>query len=226
MKPVARIAFLAFLTLSGCAAPSSDEASNDTQAMTNEGSPVTPVGWQLWLKKHYPAWYVTSPRTDADTRPWLLGFDPATDPVFAHNETFIEGASPTSVLGVMRDADGWRTFYPNSGRALERDTGAPVRELDLGTRYFWTTFGVLQDMHVAELVVDDSESVLAWTGGSLGTEVYHRWMFRAEAGGTRVVTEEIERGVAPDLDHGLMSPSLHAGHQLWLDNLKTLVQGG
>jgi hypothetical protein len=208
----------------GCVASEAAPADGEGEDLDlTTGKPKTALGWNFWFKRRYPELYITSARSETDARPWGGGFDPASDPVFAHNEIFLEGVAPKTVLGRMLRASEWQTYYDNSGPAL-LPNGEPVARLSLGLEYRWTTFSVAQKMKVVELVENDRESALAWQGGSLGTEVYHRWIFRKEGAGTRVITEEIERGLAPLLDHHMMNPSLRCGHELWLRGLAKKVK--
>lgn len=221
------------LVMVACAAPADsgvDEEQGDAElARSPDGKPHTALGWNSWLKHNYPDWYIRSPRSQSDLHPWGLDYDPEVVPVYAHNERFIAGVTPTTLLAVMRKAGTFSSYYSNSGPAL-LDGGRPVTKLELGTHYTWTTFSTPQDMEVVELDDDPKEAVLAWHGGSFeffgsyGIEVYHRWIFRAEPGGTRVVTEECERGIGAELAR-FMSSALHATHELWLVQLEEHVRG-
>ncbi|NOU29983.1 MAG: hypothetical protein HOO96_18925 [Polyangiaceae bacterium] len=207
------------LAQAGCAASSDQTAPDENEDLDlTTGKPRTALGWNFWFKRRYPDWYTTSARSELDARAWGGGFEPASDPVLAHNDIFMDGVGPKQVLAQMVRASEWQTFYENSGPAL-LPSGEPVARLTLGLEYRWTTFSVSQKMKVVELSEGEQESILAWQGGSVGTEVYHRWIFRREGAGTRVVTEELERGFAPRLDRMLMNPSLHCGHELWLRGL-------
>ncbi len=215
--------------LTGCAGP---DASDENEQVEEHLEPVPPqylpcflagLAWFHWFETRHPDWYFTSPRSEIDPRPWGGGFDPRTDPIAAHNEIVIDGVTPREVLALLRTGRSDRV-YENSGPAVDCYTREPVT-LALGRSYCWTTFGTEQRMRVVELEERDDEAVLAWQGGSLGVEVYHRWMFRATPGGTKVVTEELERGFLPNLPlyRDPMNPSLRAGHELWLRGLRAAL---
>jgi hypothetical protein len=113
------------------------------------------------------------------------------------------------------------TYYANSSAATDCATRQPVT-LTLGRDYCWTTFGTVQRMRIVELVDGADESVISWQGGSPGVEVFHRWMMRRTPRGTRVITEEVERGFLPSLGvyNKKMNPSLRAGHEVWLHGMR------
>ena len=223
----ATVCVCAVLGCSGSVSTAPQESSQEeTSAIPPSYLPswLAALEWFDWLKTNVPEAYTTSSAAEADSRPWGDGYDPTTDPIFAHNEIEISGATPTDVLAFMKKGRS-DTYYPNSSAATDCATGEQV-ELELGTSYCWTTFGKVQQMTIMELVDDPSESVLAWEGGSLGVSVYHRWIMRATDGGTHVITEECERGTLPNIGlyRNRMNPSLHAGHELWLRGLRNELE--
>jgi hypothetical protein len=213
--------------LAGCSGGASDgqsgAASQDVTSVPPAYLPsfVAALDWMNWLEQNYSDWYTTSPRSDADARPWGDGFQPRTDPVFSHNALEIEGVTPHDVLALMQ-AGRSDEYYANSSAATDCVTGEDVT-LTLGRQYCWTTFGTVQVMRIVELADEPQEAVIAWQGGSLGVEVYHRWMMRPTTRGTLVITEEIERGVLPLLSfyNSKMNPALRAGHELWLHGMQS-----
>lgn len=214
--------------LSGCAADhetadaSPAETTDDLTAVPPSYLPgwLAALEWMKWLKENYPSYWATSRRDEADPRPWRLGYDAQRDPVFAHDAIDVDGVAPSDVLALLAKGRS-DVYYANSGPALDCETRAPVA-LTLGLRYCWTTFGTEQHMRVVELEDGEDEAVLAWEGGSAGVTVYHRWIMRRTSTGTRVVTEECERGLMPDLPlyRDRMNPALRAGHELWLHGLR------
>jgi hypothetical protein len=204
----------------------SDSTAQSVSAVPSEHLPSWLAGlkWMDWLKENYPQWYVSSSPAEGDARPWRDGYDPTRDPVFAHNSLEI-AATPHDVLALLRSGRS-DTYYPNSSAATDCKTHELVT-LALGRAYCWTTFGAEQHMEIVELVDDPRESVIAWEGGSAGVTVYHRWIMRPTAKGTLVITEECERGLLPSLGiyRDRMNPSLHAGHELWLNGMRNQLEG-
>ncbi len=221
---------LSVVTLGGCAASPSEDASADDSTesdlvaggVPSECAPgfIKALQWFSWLDRNEHAAYVTSPRSESDARRWGGGFDPVHDPIFAHNEILIEGVSPADALALLASGRS-DTYYANSSAATDCTTHQPVT-LTLGRSYCWTTFGNEQHMKIVELESGPDEAAIAWQGGTIGIEVYHRWIMRRTATGTKVVTEEIERGLLPRLSiyNTKMNPGLHAGHELWLRGMR------
>jgi hypothetical protein len=190
-------------------------------------SMIEGLKWMHWFEDNHPEWYFSSRGDESDARSWGSGYNPQADPVFAHNKLEIAGVTPGEVLDLLRSGRS-DVYYPNSSAATDCATGA-MMQLNLGTSYCWTTFGTEQRMRIVELVDGgDAESVIAWEGGSLGVEVYHRWIMRPTASGTLVITEECERGFMPSVSmyRNRMNPSLHAGHELWLQGMRDMLAGG
>jgi hypothetical protein len=231
LASLAAAAALAATSLAGCSGGGSDASStsSDEQAAlstipkADQPSVIAALEWFEYFEDTYPELYVASTPDQADARPWLDGFDPATDDVFSHNELDFPGVTPQALLALMVEGQSNR-YYPNSSAATDCSTGDQVT-LTLGESYCWTTFGSVQHMTIEELVDDPSESVIAWEGGTTGVTSYHRWIFRQTASGTHAITEECERGLLPDLGFysDRMNPSLHVGHQLWLEGMQSFL---
>ncbi|MBX3231157.1 MAG: hypothetical protein KIT84_37475 [Labilithrix sp.] len=221
MKPLTtRITWIALaLAVQGCAAGEDEdvaESSEQNLELFNASK------WFRWLERTHPDWAVRSSARDADPSPWPRGFAPERAEIFAHNEVFLEGVSPLEVHDLMTRPREYRSFYPNSGApSVDRLTS-------VGQTYRWSTFGVTQSNTVVELQRDARESRLAWLAESTGTKALHRWIFRAEAGGTRVITEECQTGWVAGLPSlvSSMATSLPAAHELWLQGLRCrMVEG-
>ncbi len=174
--------------------------------------PENPLGWAWALRRHYPEWYRVAPRTQAHPRPWPPGFDPQRNPVFSYNEILIPQAAPAQVFHLLTAARAWPEFYPNAS-----DVELPGLHLESGTHFRWRTFATRQRSQVLLFV---ENAALGWTAESPGTHAFHRWLLAAEGDGTRLVTEECQHGWAARLDYWVMNPSLHAAHQLWLEQIK------
>lgn len=220
------IFIVAAVVIGGCTSKTRIPASGlQASKSAKDATTKNPLEWNNWLKKNYRSWYFTSSRLEKDSRIWPQPFQPDRDPVYAHNEIFIPNKTPREVFRIMTRSSEWINFYPNSNQPSINVAGtiSVLKSLQPTSEYDWTTFGVQQKMKITEFIDDADESVLAWSGGSLGTSVYHRWIMRASKNGTQVITEECEQGVMPFLDSSLMNPALHAAHQLWLENLKKYI---
>lgn len=214
---------LCFLSCNWLLKPVRKPASDS--AIARPVLPATPFGWVGWLKKNYPDWYFESSRLDKDKAPWPAPFNPDSNPIYAHNELLILNLKPDQVFEVMIHASRWIDFYPNTDQPHVTGSNPPqvLESLTAMSRFDWTTFSVTQHMKITEFVKSPQESRLAWSGGSLGTSVYLRWIMRSTGDGTEVTLEECERGVAPVFDNFLLNPAIRATHQLWLENLKKYI---
>ncbi len=187
------------------------------QSLTNFPKPSSAFGWFRTLRQQFPDWYRVSSRSQAHPKPWPTRFNPKTDAVFSYNEIFLPGVTPHEVFAVLVTAGNWPNFYPNSD-----DVQLPIGEkLQAGTAFRWKTFATAQQSTV-ELFEPDH--ALGWTAESFGVHAFHRWILEPQGNGTRVITEECQNGLGALLVRGLMNPSLHATHQLWLEQLKLVVK--
>ena len=90
-------------------------------------------------------------------------------------------------------------------------------DLRPGTTFRWTTFGVAGTSTVTTF--DRTDGRLGWTWRSPGARGYHLWSLRPDPAGTRVVTEETQRGPLPRLAGPVLGRVMHAGHAAWLRGL-------
>ena len=187
---------------------------------------VRGLAWLSALRRQLPDWYVSSPRSEANPYPWPLRLDPARTPVFAHNAILIE-APPAKVFALLTGGD-WSRFYPNGLDV--RVLGGPGgrKALGPGSEFTFTTFGVVQKCKVYEYRQDGA---IAWraesTAGGLAIHAFHRWLLEPEGNSTRVITEEIQTGLAVWIHRrfgNALNRSLHASHQLWLEGLKRTAE--
>jgi len=172
-----------------------------------------PVQAFFKLKTQSSQWWQSSNKAESNPRPWPAGMEPAKASVFAHNETFIP-LPPDQVFAALTDATKWASYYPNASNVQLPDGKT---KLEAGMQFTWSTFGTKQNTTVKEF---EPGKALAWEADSPGTKAYHRWILEPAPGGTRLVTEETQKGPTAMLDQLLMNPGLHAAHQLWLENLK------
>lgn len=176
-------------------------------------------GWFKLLRRQFPQWYSASPRTAAHPKPWPAGFNPQGDSVFAHNEMFLAGIRPAAVFAVLVQATRWPAFYPNASD-VQLPEGDPLRA---GTSFHWKTFSTPQASTVS---LYEPDQALGWTAESFGVSAFHRWILEPQDNGTQVITEECQHGFGAWLVRHSMNPSLHATHQLWLEQLKFVVTPG
>jgi len=176
--------------------------------------PRTPIGWFFRLRAREPSAFRRSPRALAHPHPWPQGrgFDPATNPVFAHNAIVLPDVTPAAAFeAVARPAD-WSRYYEN---AELLPPGAPPPALHLDACFEFRTFATRQRCRVLEY---EAPFLLGWEARMPGNRAYHRWLFEPVDGGTRVVTEECNTGLLAHLNP-VMSEALHAAHGLWLSGL-------
>ena len=96
---------------------------------------------------------------------------------------------------------------------MDIEGGGP---LALGTTFHWNTFGVRVHTVVEEF---EPPHRLAWSGKAFGTSAYHGWVLEADGEGTRIVTEETQRGVVASVARLYLRRALHKHHQRWLEGL-------
>jgi uncharacterized protein YndB with AHSA1/START domain len=145
----------------------------------------------------------------------------APDRVDAHisNEISI-AAAPETVWAWLIRAVEWPQWYPNSH---DVKIAGGRRDLGPGTKFTWRTFGVRIGSTVQEFVPG---SRIAWDGRGLMLDVYHAWLIETRPGGSWVLTEETQNGLAARTQAALLPNRMYRGHQLWLTSLKALAETG
>jgi predicted acylesterase/phospholipase RssA len=143
---------------------------------------------------------------------WPDGLQPAGAAVFVHDEHLVP-ASPERTWGVLRAAGSWSSYYPNA-RKVRVEGGGDLRD---GTNFRWTTFGFPGSSTVTAF--DEADGRMGWTWRSTGARGYHLWSLRPDPAGTRVVTEETQRGPRPRLAAPVLRRVMHIGHRAWLRGL-------
>jgi Polyketide cyclase / dehydrase and lipid transport len=193
----------------------------DTSQPIARRAPRTALGWFRRLANERPADYHRSDPHVAHPHPWPAGFDPMTNPVFAHNSLDMP-APASAVFAALIDATAWPAFYPNAADVVVED-GRETR-LRPGARFVWRTFSTRQK---SEVVLFEPDVSLGWTANSPGTRAFHRWLIEPRAGGAQVnvITEECQLGITARIDRYWMNRSLSAAHQLWLETLRDKVAG-
>lgn len=143
---------------------------------------------------------------------WPPGTEPAGAAVFAHNVRVI-GADAADLWRLLVAAEDWPRWYWNA-RQVEVLGGTDV--LGPQTAFRWRTFGVVVHSQVVEYVPPVR---LGWTWWATGLYGYHGWRLDEHPGGTRVVTEETQRGPRAVRLAIPLRLALPAGHWLWLAGL-------
>ncbi len=187
-----------------------------TNDISSFSRPANALGWFLALRRNFPEWYATSPRSLAHPHPWPARFNPQKDSVFSYNEIFIEGVAPAKIFDVLVAAKNWSNFYPNA-EAVETPNG---EKLFPDCEFQWKTFATKQK---SKIELYEQDYALGWSAESPGTHAFHRWILEPKDNGTLVITEECQNGMVAWLDRFIMNPGLHAAHQLWLEGLKNVV---
>ncbi|MGH3829726.1 MAG: SRPBCC domain-containing protein [Pseudonocardiaceae bacterium] len=148
---------------------------------------------------------------------WPSGEQPQGARVFAHNERIIP-APPERVWNLLVAAQGWSAFYANAWFVELADP--QQHDLRSGSVFRWVTFG----MPLTSLVDPCKRPLLIgwrwhWRWWSRGAHGYHIWLLEPHEQGTRVVTEETNRGVVPSLLYPVIQPLLWLAHNYWLHQL-------
>jgi Polyketide cyclase / dehydrase and lipid transport len=118
---------------------------------------------------------------------WPQGLEPQNVDVFVHNEGWID-APQGVVWEILVDATQWPTWYSNSAD-VKIDGGQP--RLAQGVGFDWRTFGVLIRSTVD---VFEPNREIGWSVDKPQFRVHHAWLLVPERGGTRVITEEAQKG--------------------------------
>jgi hypothetical protein len=151
---------------------------------------------------------------------WPADFGPVGVPTYAYNE-ILSDALPETIFAWLARAPLWPTWYPNSADVKLLSFAGD--DLQLGTHFSWTTFGVHVDTFVEEFVPPYR---IAWRGYLMGSEVVHAWVFERDGARTRMITEEVQRGLVCLLAKEFFIKGLHANHQIWLENLAAQAETG
>lgn len=151
---------------------------------------------------------------------WAADFDPAAVPTYVYNELDTT-ATPETVFAWLARAPRWPEWYPNSADVTLRSFAGP--DLQLGTHFTWTTFGVHVDTYVEEFVPPYR---IAWRGYVMGSEVIHAWVFERAGAGAKLITEEVQRGFVCILARACFMQGLQEKHQLWLERLAAQAESG
>jgi len=144
---------------------------------------------------------------------WPQGLEPRNVDVFVHNEGWID-APPEIVWANLIDATQWPSWYANS--ADVRIEGGQSK-LAKGVSFNWKTFGFSIRSTVD---VFEPNREIGWGVDSPEFAVHHAGVLVPERGGTRVITEETQKG-ADAIKFRLEQPNaMYDGHDWWMSALK------
>lgn len=132
-----------------------------------------------------------------------------------HNALEI-AAPPSAVWSVLIRATEWPRFYDNCANV--KVVGGD--ELSAGCTFTWRTFGMPMRTLITEF---EPERVLTWRGDTIFGRGGHTWELQPTQTGTRLVTEEVQRGFIPTLVGWWMTPQLLKWHQRWLEGIASQV---
>ncbi len=144
---------------------------------------------------------------------WPRGLEPHNVDVFVHNEGWID-APPAVVWRNLIDAPNWASWYANAAN-VHLDGGHQT--LAQGVSFTWKTFG-FPIRSTVDVFTPGRE--IGWSVANPEFKVHHAWVLVPERGGTRVITEEAQKG-ANAIQFRLDQPNaMYDGHDWWLSALK------
>lgn len=150
---------------------------------------------------------------------WPEAYRPDVTSVHVRNELLI-AAAPERVWAWLVRATLWPDWYENAKDVVIEDGAAA---LSPGARFHWKTFGLSIESVVGEFVPFER---LGWTGVGLGMDVYHGWLITPRDGGSHVLTEENQNGLAARAQSVLAPDRMHRHHQIWLESLAARAAHG
>ncbi|WP_028319679.1 SRPBCC domain-containing protein [Desulfobulbus elongatus] len=156
---------------------------------------------------------------------WPEHYLPGTTDNYVSNEVVIPGLQAVNVWPHLINTSVWPVYYSNASEIRFRDATGP--DLNLGSRFRFTTFGFPVEAEVTEYVPPekDKPARIAWHGWVEGDadgrlDVHHAWLIEDLPGNrVRILTQESQIGApARELARTKPNPMLNA-HQEWLDGL-------
>lgn len=148
---------------------------------------------------------------------WPEKFSPTRAPVHVSNELAID-APAEKIWKALIEAPLWPEWYVNSKNVRLLSGGAT---LGIGARFQWSTFGARIISEVAEFTPYER---IAWTGKSLGIDVYHAWLITSDGRRSSVLTEETQYGLLARTAAALAPTRMWKFHQIWLEALERRAQ--
>lgn len=155
---------------------------------------------------------------------WPAGYVPGFTDNYCSNEVIVTGLTTEDIWPFLNIPARWPEYYKNSADVRFYDDKGP--ELELGVRFFFSTFGFPVESKCVEHVapVKGQPARVAWHGwsgeGEGRLDVHHAWLIEDLSGGrVRILTQETQNGApAKDLAKAVPNPMIN-GHQEWLDGL-------
>lgn len=144
---------------------------------------------------------------------WPRGLEPQNADVFVHNEAWIK-ASPEVVWANLIDATAWPSWYSNSADVHLADGR---KKLARGLSFHWKTFGF---PITSTVDVFEPSHEIGWSVDTSRFQVHHAWFLIPQHGGTRVITEESQRGADAIKFRREQPRAMYDGHDWWLSALK------
>lgn len=157
---------------------------------------------------------------------WPGGYVPGFTDNYCSNEVIVTGLTAEDIWPFLNIPLRWPGYYKNCADIRFYDGKGP--ELEIGVRFFFSTFGFPVESQVVEHVapVKGQPARMAWHGWS-GTEgvenrldVHHAWLIEDLSGDrVRILTQETQNGApARELARAVPNPMIN-GHQEWLEGL-------
>jgi uncharacterized protein YndB with AHSA1/START domain len=150
---------------------------------------------------------------------WPSGSEPGRCPVYVHNELTTD-APPAQVWAWLVRADLWPSWFAGASK-VRYVAGGPT--LEVGARVSWRMLGASISVEVKRV---EAGRQLDWEGGAAGVHAYHAWLLEPSGSGTRIVTDETERGPLPFVLRWYLRGALHRAHQEWLEALGAVAAKG
>ncbi|GLQ50042.1 SRPBCC family protein [Dyella flava] len=144
---------------------------------------------------------------------WPKGLEPHNVDVFVHNEGWID-APPEIVWANLIEAVQWPNWYSNSA---DVHIDADQQKLTKGATFHWKTFGFPVTSTVD---VFEPNREIGWNVQTPTFSLHHAWLLIPERGGTRVITEEAQKGPVAINFHLEQPNAMHDGHDWWMSALK------
>jgi hypothetical protein len=116
-------------------------------------------------------------------------------------------------------ADLWPSWFKRA-TGVRFESGGPT--LAVGSVVVWRMLGATIRVTVRKI---EAGRQIDWEGGASGVHAYHAWRLDPVAGGTRIITEETERGFVPALLRFYLRGALKDAHQEWIESLAKVAEG-
>lgn len=148
---------------------------------------------------------------------WPARYAPDRTVAHVRNEIAIQ-TPPEAVWHCLIHAAAWPDWYPNSAQ-IRIENGAET--LSPQANFTWRTFGVTVRSQIQEF---HPPHRIAWDGVGFLLNIYHAWLIEPRPGGSWVLTEETQNGLAARAQNLLLPKRMFRGHELWLARLKQISE--